>query len=120
MKNQRVFSARQAAKLLGIDGSAFRRLLQQGKIRAQKTPERWEISLGEIKRWEKFRAALKSETLFTGARAARMLGISRQAVHQKMEEGSLKFTTIGPRRFIPKRVLEDELRRRKQAKPARA
>lgn len=115
MKTGRVFSARQAAKLLKIDGSALRRLLQQGKIRAQKTPERWEISLGEIRRWARFRAALTSEDLFTGARAARVLGISRQAVHQKLQEGSLKFTMIGPRRFIPRGALEEALQSRKQA-----
>jgi excisionase family DNA binding protein len=114
-KGHRVVSARGAAKLLGVDKRTVRRLLQQAKIKGRKTPERWEIPLSEVRRWARFRAVLHaSENLFTMARAARELGISRQAVHQQVHGGRLRSRIVGSRRFIPREALEEQLRKRKE------
>ena len=108
----RVVSARRAAKLLGMDDSGLRQLLKSGKIKAHRGPQRWEVPLSEIRRWKRFQAAWRDENLFTASRAARAMGLSRQAVHQKLQEGSLRFKMIGPRRFIERSVVDEAIRKR--------
>lgn len=103
-------SANHAARLLEMDPREIRELLRRDRIQGQRTPDRWEIPLSEIKRWTKIRRAMRSEDLFTIARAARELGVTRQAVHQKVREGRMRSKFVGTRRFVPRDVVEEELR----------
>jgi len=112
MDGDRLISARQAARLLEMHDDRVTRLLQQTKIKGRKTPERWEIPISEVWRWARFRAR-PSPDLFTQAAAARELGISRQAVHQKVQKGRLETTGVGAQRLILKSTLEKELQKRK-------
>ncbi len=108
-----VFSAGTAARLLRMNESRVRRLLRQAKMKARKTADQWEIPVSEIERWSRYQAIQKSEKFLTPASAARELGVSRQAVHQMLRDGRLPSRTVGFRRLIPRKAVEEALRRRR-------
>lgn len=50
--------------------------------------------------------------------AAKRLGITRQRVHQMIDEGKLDYYTFGKRRMIHKRDVDREIMRRMKGKRA--
>lgn len=59
--------------------------------------------------WKYLKATAQHGALVPPTMVASSLGVSRQRVHQFMEEGRLQYVFVGAKRFVPVRKLEEFL-----------